>query len=65
MNLTYYDRGFIEGQLQVVRILLEARFGPLSAQAQERLKALSPDEVFELSKTIVSANSLRELGLED
>ena len=65
MNLTYYDRGLIAGCLQVVRVQLEARFGPLSVQVQERLKALSADQLIELSKAVLRVNSLRELSLED
>ena len=65
MNLTYSDRGLIAGCFQVVPVQLEARFGPLSVQVQERLNALSADQLIELSKAVLRASSLRDLSLED
>ena len=45
--------------------LLEARFGPLSPSAQQRLESLSPERLEALALELLKARSLQELGLED
>jgi hypothetical protein len=45
--------------------MLEARFGPLSPSAQERLENLDPERLEALSLALLKAQSLQELGLED
>ena len=45
--------------------LLEARFGPLSPGAQQRLESLSPEQLEALTLALLKAQSLEELGLED
>ncbi len=65
MNTTWYDRGRTEGRLEIVRDLLTTRFGTLPAKSTSRLHAFSAEQLSELIKRIIKAESLRELGLED
>ena len=44
---------------------LEARFGPLSPSARERLDSLGPERLEALALELLKAQSLQELGLED
>ncbi len=44
---------------------LATRFGPLSESVQQKLAALSMDQLEALSSAQMTAQSLRELGLED
>jgi hypothetical protein len=53
------------GELTTLQKQLEARFGPLSPHAQHRLEYLSPERVEALAHELLTAQSLRELGLED
>ncbi|HJT31086.1 MAG TPA: DUF4351 domain-containing protein [Pirellulales bacterium] len=57
------ERGLLEGQRQIVRELLETRFGPLAPAARAKLDILSGDRLTELARAVVSGNSLDELGL--
>jgi hypothetical protein len=59
------QEGLQQGQRTTLRKLLEARFGPLSPGAQERLQALSPERLETLTLGLLKAQSLQELGLED
>lgn len=59
------DEGRDEGQRQLLLVLLEQRFGPLSPSVQERLESLSEERRIQLAKALFQASSLRELGLED
>ncbi len=65
MATTWYEQGRQKGQLEVLVIQLEERFGPLSAAVRERLENLPQDRLRELIRKIVTAKSLRELGLEE
>ena len=69
MNATSYEKGLEKGlekgQRQLLRELLEANFGPLSATVLERLEKLPADRIRALGKALLKARSLRELGLED
>jgi hypothetical protein len=49
----------------VLRDLVEEKFGLLSAPVQERLQQLAADRLAGLTKAVLHAQSLRELGLED
>ena len=62
---TGLQQGLQQGQRTTLRKLLEARFGPLSPGAQERLQALSPERLETLTLGLLKAQSLQELGLED
>ncbi len=65
MTLTTFEKGLQEGQRTTLQELLEARFGPLSATAQERLESLSLEQLKALTRALLTAQSLQELGLED
>jgi hypothetical protein len=62
---TTFERGEESGQRRLVREQLEERFGPLSETARTRLAAWAGDRLGELGRSLVRANSLVELGLED
>jgi hypothetical protein len=57
------EQGLLEGQRQIVRELLEIRFGPLAPAALAKLDILSGDRLTELARAVVSGNSLDDLGL--
>jgi hypothetical protein len=65
MNTTTFERGLQQGQRQIIRLCLEAKFGPLSEAVIQRLDALSAEQLLELPRAIQNASSPRELGLED
>lgn len=65
----YYEEGrqegFLRGQQQAAQIMLTARFGILSAQVQQRLEALSAEQLQQLFLAVSQVTSLQELGLEE
>jgi hypothetical protein len=65
MNTTWYEKGEEEGRRAVLRELVEEKFGPVSPAVQERLQRLAADRLVPLTKAVLRAESLRELGLED
>jgi predicted transposase YdaD len=81
MNTTWYEKGLAkgreegreegreqgreQGQRAILRDLVEEKFGPQSVQVQDRLQQLSIDRLAGLTKAVLHARSLRELGLED
>ena len=62
------ERGMARGQelkaRQILRRLLEKKFGAMSESALERLNALTTSRVDELIPEVSDAKSLGELGLE-
>jgi hypothetical protein len=60
-----FEKGLQQGQRRMLQKLLEARFGPLSPGAQERLESLGPDRLEALGLELLKVQSLQELGLED
>jgi hypothetical protein len=62
--ITTYERGIIEGERRLALAQLEAKFGPLSPQAKQRVEALSPEELRQLTLDLLKAQSLTELGLD-
>jgi hypothetical protein len=68
MAVTTFEKGLQQG-LQSWRTALqkqlEARFGPLSVSARERLGGLGPERLEALTLELLKAQSLQELGLED
>lgn len=76
MNKTVYEEGIekgiekgietgeIRGRRAVLREQLEARFGAVSPSINERLNQMSLQELIDLGKTLIRAQSLAELGLE-
>jgi hypothetical protein len=73
MNTTWYEKGLEQGLVkgqekgrrEMLRELLEERFGPLPAPAVERLEQLPAERLKTLSRAVLHAQSLRDLGLED
>ena len=69
MAVTTFEKGvqagLQQGQRTTLQKQLEARFGPLSASAQERLDSLGPERLEALALELLKAQSLQELGLED
>jgi hypothetical protein len=65
MNLTTFEKGVQQGQRKLLRKQLEARFGPLSPHAAQRLESLGEDQLGELTVGVLTAQSLQDLGLED
>jgi hypothetical protein len=58
-----FERGELEGQRKLLRRQLENRFGPLSEAAVARLMELSPKRLLKLGDAVLTAKSLKELGL--
>jgi Domain of unknown function (DUF4351) len=69
MAVTTFEKGMQAGLQQgwrtALRTMLEARFGPLSPSAQERLDGLDTEGLEALAPALLKAQSLQELGLED
>ena len=59
------ERGKIAERRETALLQLEARFGPLAAAIRQRVEALSPEELRQLTLDFVKAQSLKELRLED
>jgi hypothetical protein len=56
-----YKRAVKEGELIVLRRLIEKRFGPMPAWAEERLAARSTTELEDLSERLLDAQSIEDL----
>ena len=69
MAVTTFEKGLQaglqQGQRTMLQKLLEARFGPLSPSAQQRLESLGPEQLEALAVELLKAQSLEELGLEN
>jgi hypothetical protein len=65
MAVTTFEKGLLQGQRTMLRKQLEARFGPLSAGAHQRLESLDTERLEALAPALRKAQSLQELGLED
>ena len=69
MAVTTFEKGvqagLQQGRRTTLQEQLEARFGPLSPGAQQRLESLSPERLRALTLGLLKAQSLQELGLED
>ena len=67
--MTTYERGRLAGQLEGLRRmalrLLEAKFGPLAPAVKQRVEALAPEQLEQLSLDLVQGRSLQEMHLED
>jgi hypothetical protein len=55
------QEGEVKGELTILRRLVEKRFGPLPAWAEERLTAKSTTELEDLSLRVLDATTLDEL----
>jgi predicted transposase YdaD len=58
------QQGRQEGQRELLTAQLEARFGRLSKPVRQRLQSLSGRDLAQLGRAILTASSLRDLGLE-
>jgi flagellar biosynthesis/type III secretory pathway protein FliH len=59
------EKGFDKGRRELLRELLQERFGALPQSVEDRLQQLPPERLTSLSKAILRAQSLKELGLEN
>jgi hypothetical protein len=58
-------KGLAEGQIQLMGVFLEHRFGKLSEAVQRKLRAMSIEQIAALALAYDSAKSLKDLGLVD
>ena len=58
-----HREGRQEGQREVVRALLESRFGPLDAATSAMVDNLTPAQVNEVVRRFANAQTLADLGL--
>lgn len=56
-----YKRGLQDGELTVLRRLVEKRFGAIPAWAEERLTGRSAADLEELSVRVLDAESIEDL----
>jgi hypothetical protein len=63
MNTTWYEKGIEKGRRELLRDQLEERFGTLTPEVEDRLQKMAPEGLILLSKAILHAQSLEELGL--
>jgi hypothetical protein len=67
--MTTFQEGKMEGKMEerreTVLLLLEEKFGALSPAVRQRVEALPPDELRQLTRALLKAQSLKELHLED
>jgi len=64
MWTTFHEKGRVEGQRALIVIQLESRFGPLSPETMARVEQLNSDQLTEMARQLLTARSLKELGLE-
>jgi len=60
MNKTWFEQGLEQGRRQILRDLLEERFGPLPLAVQERIDQWPPERLTPLMKSVWRAQSLRD-----
>jgi hypothetical protein len=65
LMITSYERGRLEERRQMALWQLEAKFGPLAPAVQQRVEALSADQLRQVLIDLVKGRSLKELHLED
>jgi len=53
--------GELEGELRILRLLIEKRFGPMPAWVEERLAGRSTTELEDLSVRVLDAHSIEDL----
>jgi Domain of unknown function (DUF4351) len=53
--------GELKGELKVLRRLIKQRFGPIPAEAEQRLSKMTVDELDALSDRVLDARNLEEL----
>jgi hypothetical protein len=57
------ERGIEQGERRLTLQLLEAKFGPLPAEVEQQLDALSQEALAQLQLDLLQAKSLEELRL--
>lgn len=66
MAVTTYERGLEQGLEQgrrgMIAIQIETKFGPLETHSREQLEAMNSDELDQLARRILTAESMEELG---
>jgi hypothetical protein len=62
--MTSYDKERLKAMRVLLQRMLEKQFGPLSDRTVARLAALSEDRLFQVGEALLTATSLKELGLE-
>jgi hypothetical protein len=62
---TYEERGRLLGKRELLRTILENKFGPLPPVAVERLDTVPAERLPEIALSYTDAKSLKELGLTD
>jgi hypothetical protein len=63
--MTTYEQGMLAGRREMVLVQLEAKFGLLSPTVRQRVEALDPEELRQLIRNLLKAQSLKELRLEE
>jgi hypothetical protein len=58
------EKGMEKGQRQILLMQLERRFGPLTPEVRQRLEGLTLEQVQTTLLNLLTAGSLKELGLE-
>jgi hypothetical protein len=64
MVMTSYDKERLKAMRALLQRQLEKQFGPLSDKTLARLAALSEDRLFQVGEKLLTAESLKELGLD-
>jgi hypothetical protein len=59
------EKGEQKGQRELLLTQLQTRFSPLSDTARQRPEAWPAEKLKDLGRALLTAESLRELGLED
>lgn len=54
-----------KGKRDVLMVQLEAKFGPLPEDMEDRLDVLPVERLDQIARAILTAQSLQELGLAD
>lgn len=63
MNQTTFEKGIEKGRCQMLRIVMEERFGSLPPAILDRIQNMTEQELIELGKAVVRADSLDDLRL--
>lgn len=63
MATTWYEKGVEKGHREFLMLQLEERFGPLSDSVQAQVESLSKSQLVDLTRNMIRAQSLRDLGL--
>jgi hypothetical protein len=53
-----YKRGFLEGELKIIRMQIERRFGPLPNWAEQCIRAMTAAELENLADRVFEVQSL-------